>query len=78
MYIPVEIQREILSYAGYHFPKSKANKGRCLCYTKLNRRCKRRLNYSKRLFCNIHDDYNNFIKSIIKTKVIKYNKSINY
>ena len=71
MYIPVEIQREILSYAGYNFPKNKANMGRCLCYTKLNRRCKRRLNYSKRLFCNIHDS-NNFIKSIIKTKVIKY------
>ena len=64
MYIPVEIQREILSYAGYHFPKSKANKGRCLCYTKLNRRCKRRLNYSKRIFCNIHDS-NNFISSVL-------------
>ena len=64
MYIPVEIQREILSYAGYYFPKSKANKGRCLCYTKLNRRCKNKLNFSKRIFCNIHDS-NNFINSVI-------------
>ena len=51
MNIPVEIQREILSYAGFYFPKSKANKGRCLCYTKLNKRCKNRLNYYKRIFC---------------------------
>ncbi len=62
MYIPTEIQREILSYVGYYFPK--INKGRCLCFTKLNRRCKRRLDYSKRIFCNIHDS-DNFIKSII-------------
>ena len=63
MYIPIEIQREILSYAGYYFPKK--NKGRCLCFTKLNRRCKNKLNYSKRLFCNIHYS-NNFIESILK------------
>ena len=65
MNIPVEIQREILSYAGFYFPKSKANKGRCLCYTKLNKRCKKRVNYSKRIFCNIHDS-NNFMESILK------------
>ena len=62
MYIPIEIQREILSYIGYTFPKT--NKGRCLCFTKLNRRCKKRLDYSKRIFCNIHNP-NNFISSVI-------------
>ena len=65
MYIPVEIQREILLYAGYYFPKSKVNKGRCLCKTKLNKRCKKRIDYSKKLFCNIHYS-NNFIESILK------------
>lgn len=70
MYVPVEIQREILSYLGYYFPKSKTNIGRCLCYTQLNKRCKRRLNYSKRIFCNIHES-ESFIKNILKTKQIK-------
>ena len=70
MNIPVEIQREILSYIGYTFPKT--NKGRCLCFTKLDRRCKRQLNYSKRIFCNMHYS-DNCIKSIILCSKIKCN-----
>ena len=71
MYIPIEIQREILSYISYTFPKK--NKGRCLCKTKLNKRCKKQVDYSKRLFCNIHDS-NNFIESILKLYSRKLSK----
>ena len=71
MYIPVEIQREILSYAGYYFPQSKSNKGRCFCKTKFNKRCKKRVDYTKKLFCNIHYS-NNFMESIL----ILYSKKL--
>lgn len=54
MYIPIEIQKHILSYLGYSYIQEH-KKGRCICYTQKNKRCKNIVNYTKCLYCNIHN-----------------------
>lgn len=55
MYLPIELQRYILSYI-IPSPEFFVQKvGRCRAITKSNRRCLRKVHFDKTLCCHTHD-----------------------
>lgn len=54
MYIPLEIQKYILSYVPMKQDILQNKTGRCICMTVYNRRCKKKVNYLQGLTCGTH------------------------
>jgi hypothetical protein len=55
MYLPIELQRHILSYI-IQSPEFFVRKsGKCRAITKSNRRCLRKVHFDKALCCPTHD-----------------------
>ena len=54
MYIPLELQKYILSFLPSKQDILQRKKGRCICWTIDNHRCKKKVNYLKTLTCGIH------------------------
>ena len=54
MHIPVELQKYILTFLKPNHETSYNNMGRCVCYTKENRRCKKKVNYTRKITCGYH------------------------
>jgi len=59
MYLPIELQKYILSFLRKQPEFIIRSKGRCICYTKNYQiqgptRCKKKVNYLYRLTCSVH------------------------
>ena len=54
MYIPLELQKHILSFLPLKQNILHHKTGRCICLTVCNRRCKNKVNYLKGLTCGVH------------------------
>ncbi len=55
MFIPLELQKHILSYLPSKQDVLQNKKGRCICWTTTNHRCKNKINYLKTLTCCVHN-----------------------
>ena len=53
-YLPIELEKEILSYLMPFFIHQKQTKGYCLAQTKCKKRCKKKVNFNDTLVCHIH------------------------
>lgn len=59
MYIPIELQKHVLSFLyGDNTPIITCKKGRCICYTQNQTRCKKKVQYLKTLTCCRHNHMN--------------------
>ena len=55
MHIPLELQKYIFSYLNHMGDCTTKRKGRCICYTSQNKRCKNKVSYLQKLYCSRHD-----------------------
>lgn len=71
MYLHYDLERYIISFINPNATCLTTNKGRCLCFTHKQRRCKKKVDYSTQLICTTHSNYYKNIKCVSLISYIK-------